>query len=194
MLYHRRIPRREHGHRIDVASKQLIGGLLGRERKQLAHILIDIIALEQLEQKRMRAVADRSDRDLPTAQGGQCLALQAAAMEDPQRLVEQRSKRFELARCLADAAALHQRDIHAGVRISQQRQVLHAACRFDQPELHAGAGEQLLILFADLVVTAALGPGRHRDRTGRHGAQQKDRGVNNGTRGHGDRDHVQVRP
>ena len=72
----------------------------------VAHILIDVISLEQLEQKRMRAVAERSDRDLPAAQGGQCRALQAAAMEDPQRLVEQRSKRFELARCLADAAAL----------------------------------------------------------------------------------------
>jgi hypothetical protein len=60
--------------------------------------------------------------------------------------------------------------------------------------LHAGAGEQLLILFADLVVTAALGPGRHRDRAWRHGAQQKDRRANNGTRDHDDRDHVPVRP
>ena len=51
----------------------------------------------------------------------------------------------ELARCLADAAALHQRDTHARVRIAQQRQVFHAACRCDQPELHAGAGEQRLI-------------------------------------------------
>ena len=30
----------------------------GGERKQLAHILIDLIALEQLEQKRMRAAAE----------------------------------------------------------------------------------------------------------------------------------------
>jgi hypothetical protein len=74
LLYHRRIPRRERGRRIDLARKQVIGGLLGRERKQLTHILIDLIALEQLEQKRMRAAPDRSDRDPPAAQGGQCCA------------------------------------------------------------------------------------------------------------------------
>ena len=58
------------------------------------HLLVDLIALEQLEQSTMRAVVDWSDRHLPTAQRGQCLALQAAAMEDRQRLVEQRSKRL----------------------------------------------------------------------------------------------------
>jgi hypothetical protein len=46
LLHHRRIPRREHGRHVDLACKQLIGRLLGRERKQLANILIDLIALE----------------------------------------------------------------------------------------------------------------------------------------------------
>src|SRR5262245_52653734 len=131
----------------------------------------------------MRAASDGSDRDLLAAQGGQCPALQAAAMENPQRLVEERSWGLKLARCFADAAALDQRDFDARLRIAQQSQVLHAACGRDEPELHAGAGEQRLILSANLVVAAALGPSRHGDRAWRHRAQQKDRRANNRTSG-----------
>src|SRR5262249_61288020 len=69
LLYHRRIPRRERGRRIDLAGKQLSGGLLGRERKQLAHILIDLIALEQLGAE-ARASRCRPVRSRPSGRAG----------------------------------------------------------------------------------------------------------------------------
>src|SRR5262249_5567733 len=87
LLYHRRIPRREQGRRIDLTGEQLIGCLFGRERKQL-DLVIHLIELEQTEKERMRAAAHRSDRDLPAAKVGKCRARQPAAVEDPQRLVE----------------------------------------------------------------------------------------------------------
>src|SRR6185436_3328234 len=100
--------------------------------QEFGRVLVDMIALEQLDQKRMRAAADRSDGHLPALQFAQRCALQDAAMEDPQRLVEQRSQRLELGRLFTDAAALNQPDIPAGARVTQELQVFQAACRRDE--------------------------------------------------------------
>jgi hypothetical protein len=51
------------------------------------------------------------------------------------------------------------------VRIAQQQQVFHGACRCDEPERHTSTGEQRLILSADLVFNA----GRPVDYCSRYG-------------------------
>jgi hypothetical protein len=54
---------------IDPAGQQLVGCSLRLERKQFAYLLVELIALEQLEQERVGATAYRSDRNLSAAQG-----------------------------------------------------------------------------------------------------------------------------
>ncbi len=194
LLYHRRVPLRDKARHIDLTGEQFIGGCLGRKRQELGHRLVDPIALEQLQQKRTRAAAHRPDRNFAAPQRSGRHAFDVTSVENPDWLVEQRPEGLELRILLfVDRPVLDQCGRHARSRVAQQREILHAAGCFDQPEPFAGARERLLVLLPELPEAAALGTRSQRDLARRHRVEHHDDREQNHAGHDADRQEVPVR-
>ena len=189
----RRFPGNQDDRCVDLARQQLFTGDLRRISEKLDVLAVDALPLEQFERQRARPAAFGADRNFSAAQLVKSLALEFAALEQPQGLVEHRSQRFDFRRFVfVGRAALDQGDAHPGAPVAQQGEIGHGACRRYETKPDALPREDFLVAFSDLMVGAALGARRHDDGPRRHGPEHGESGNRHGGDSHGGREERPV--
>ena len=121
----------------------------------------------------MRSAASCANSDAHSLQLVELRQRSLAAVEDPQGLVVERRQHLDVLGFQGRRdAALHECDVHAGIRVAQQAQVVGRAARHSFLDDDALARECLFVALRVLVVGTKLGAGREHDVARRRGLQE----------------------
>ena len=151
---------------IDIMMEQCPPGRVALQVDQCGALARhDTVGLEQHQCEEAGTAALGTDRDPGTAQFGQARNRSLAAIEDRQRLIEDRTERYEIRGFIGwRDARLHQRNIDRGLAASQLRQIVERTLRRLQAQPDAAAREDLLVALAHGIEGASGGAGSHRQR------------------------------
>ncbi len=117
----------------------------------------------------------RTDRDAFATQYFQTAVELPSPVENPERLVEERSERNQFrGHASGGQTALHQADAYAGLLDLQALEIFQRPGGRHQFQFHAGAGEQFAIAQSEFMVVAAFRAGAHHHDVRRHRAEQLD--------------------